>query len=80
MSDKIKIFREGTKLETIIKMLSSKDGTTLEALVEVTSWQPHTVRAIFANLKRQHNIEIQSTKSDNKRIYRIIEPTSQSVE
>lgn len=46
-----------TKQALVLAMLRSEHGATLAQLVDVTSWQPHTVRAALTGLrKRGHTI------------------------
>jgi hypothetical protein len=63
--------RSGSKQARIIKMLSRKFGATLEALVEVTGWLPHTARAALTGLrKRGYGVALE--RQDGKpSIYRI---------
>ena len=63
--------RSGSKQARIIKMLSRKSGATLEALVEVTGWLPHTTRAALTGL-RKRGYEVVLERQDGKSsIYRI---------
>jgi len=49
--------RSGSKQARIIKMLSRKSGATLQALVDVTGWLPHTTRH-FAEAARLEKIPL----------------------
>jgi hypothetical protein len=63
--------RSGSKQARIIKMLSRKSGATLEALVDVTGWLPHTTRAVLTGL-RQRGYGVVLERQDGKpSIYRI---------
>jgi len=63
--------RSGSKQARIIKMLSRKSGATLEALVDVTGWLPHTTRAALTGL-RKRGYEVVLARQDGKSsIYRI---------
>ena len=63
--------RSGSKQARIIKMLSRKSGATLEALVDVTGWLPHTTRAALTGL-RKRGYEVVLERQDGKSsIYRI---------
>lgn len=49
---------KSTKLDTILKHLGHKNGTTLSALEKATGWQPHSVRAALTVLRKKgHSIE-----------------------
>ena len=63
--------RSGSKQARIIKMLSRKSGATLEALIDVTGWLPHTTRAALTGL-RKRGYEVVLERQDGKSsIYRI---------
>jgi len=42
-----------TKTDTILKMLDRPNGATSEQLQKVTSWQPHSIRAAIAGLRKK---------------------------
>lgn len=59
-----------TKIGKIIALLKRKDGTTLDEVVEATSWLPHTTRAALTSLKKKgHTVE--RDKRGDKACYRI---------
>jgi hypothetical protein len=51
--------REGTKQETVLGMLRREEGATIAQICEATGWQQHTVRGVFAGLKKRQGIEVQ---------------------
>jgi hypothetical protein len=64
--------RAGSKLAKVIGMLSSKAGTTIEAIVKATEWLPHTTRAALTGLrKRGYRIE-KERREGGRTIYRIV--------
>ena len=65
--------REGTKQARLIAMLKRPEGATIAQVVEVTGWQPHTVRGAFAGaLKKRLGLEVVSEKiAERGRVYRI---------
>ena len=65
--------REGTKQAQLIAMLRRAEGATIAQIVEVTGWQPHTVRGALAGaLKKRLGLEVASEKIEgNDRVYRI---------
>jgi hypothetical protein len=65
--------REGTKQAALIVMLERREGATLDELVEVTAWQPHTVRGALAGaLKKRLGLTVESEKIEGRgRVYRI---------
>ena len=59
-----------SKQSTMLDML--RQGTTIQAIMDVTSWQKHTVHGSMANLKKKLGLTIASDKAENgERTYRI---------
>ncbi len=67
--------RPGTKQALLIDLLKRKKGATIEEIVEVTGWQPHSVRgAISGALKKKLGLAVTSEKVKARgRVYRIVE-------
>jgi len=63
--------RSGSKQARIIKMLSRKSGATLEALVDVTGWLPHTTRAALTGLRKRGYDVVLERQDGKSSIYRI---------
>ena len=65
--------RGNTKQAKVIAMLKRPAGATVDQIIKVTGWQPHTVRGFFAGaLKKRLGIEVTSDKSEKgQRVYRI---------
>jgi hypothetical protein len=64
--------RGAGKLATIITLLQSPDGATIDALCEATGWQSHSVRGAIAGSLKRKGYGITSTKpEDGPRRYRI---------
>ena len=66
--------RPGTKQALMIDLLKRKKGATIEAIVEATGWQPHSVRgAISGALKKKLGLTVTSEKlGDGPRRYHIV--------
>ena len=65
-------FREKSKLSTVISMLRSAKGATIEELSKATGWQGHSVRgAISGAIKKKLALTVTSAKNDGVRTYRI---------
>jgi hypothetical protein len=63
--------RDGSKRAKVIALLQRDEGATLDELVEVTGWLPHTTRAALTGL-RQNGHAITRGKDDGGRsVYRI---------
>ena len=61
-----------SKQACVISMLHSADGTTIDAMMKATGWQPHSVRGFLAGVVRKKlKLKLSSTKVDGRRIYRI---------
>lgn len=58
-----------TKADTIIELVSLKDGATLRDLIAATEWQAHTLRGYIAGTlrKRGHNIVAKRIKGEETR-------------
>lgn len=65
--------RAGTKQATLIAMLRTPDGATIEEIIAATGWQSHTVRgAISGALKKKLGLEVTSEKVENRgRVYKL---------
>ena len=67
--------RQGTKIATVIEMLRSPSGASIEDLTMATEWQPHTTRAAITGL-RKRGLVVERTKEERRKriatIYRII--------
>ena len=71
--------RTGSKQALVIKMLSAKSGTTLDALVDATGWLPHTTRAALTGL-RKRGFAVERTRTDGAAsVYRIAKPAADAV-
>jgi hypothetical protein len=66
--------RDGTKQAQVIAMLRAPEGATIDEIVTVTGWQPHTVRGAFAGaLKKKLGLEVSSEKIEGRgRVYRLL--------
>ena len=63
----------GTKAERIAALLKHPSGASLRAIMDLTGWQPHSVRGfISAQLSKRMGFQIQSFKRNGERIYRIL--------
>jgi hypothetical protein len=70
-STKVDQPRPGSKQALIIKMLSRKSGATLEALIEATSWLPHTTRAALTGLRKRGYTVLLERQDGRPSLYRI---------
>jgi hypothetical protein len=63
---------EPTKTARIVALLKQPSGATLEALMVLTGWQPHSVRGFIAQLSKRMRFRIKSVKRNGRRVYRIV--------
>lgn len=65
--------RADTKQATLIAMLRTPDGATIEEITAATGWQPHTVRGAMAGtLKKKLGLEVISEKDEARgRLYKL---------
>ena len=62
----------GSKQDSVIVMLKSPAGATIDAMMKATGWQQHSVRGFLAGVVRKRlMLKLGSKKVDGKRIYRI---------
>jgi hypothetical protein len=61
-----------TKAEQIVALLKEPSGASLRAIMELTGWQPHSVRGfVSAQISKRMGLKVRSFKRDGARIYRI---------
>ena len=65
-----------SKTSTILGMLHQDGGTTLEEMVEVTGWLPHTTRAALTGIRKKGH-DVTRTKVDGETRYAIAAAPSQ---
>jgi hypothetical protein len=61
------------KIETVVALLLRPEGAILQALMEATGWQPHSVRgALSGAIKKGRGLAVISEVTDGVRVYRIV--------
>jgi len=61
-----------TKKSQVIALLCASSGATIEAMMQVTGWQQHSVRGFLAAvIRKKLNLDLRSEPTDKGRIYRI---------
>jgi hypothetical protein len=68
------VARGGGKKAVILAMLRGPEGATLGQIIEVTNWQPHTVRGFISGaVGKQLGLKVESTRTETgERRYRIL--------
>ena len=62
-----------SKQQQLAALIVRDEGATLEQMIAVTGWLPHTTRAALTGLKKKGYV-ISSDKVDGVRTYRAVEP------
>ena len=60
---------EPSKRAQLVTLLKRDSGATLDAMIALTGWLPHTTRAALTGLRKQGHV-ITSDKVDGVRTYR----------
>jgi hypothetical protein len=62
----------GSKQDSVIAMLKSPAGATIDAMVKATGWQQHSVRGFLAGVVRKRlKLKLASKTVDGNRVYQI---------
>ena len=63
-----------SKQAQLIALLSSSSGASMTHMMELTNWQPHTVRGMLSgSLRKRLGLTVQWQIEDGVRVYRIVE-------
>ena len=66
--------RAGTKHAQVVAMLQDRAGTTIAAIMAVTSWQQHSVRGFLAGvLRKKLDLNLVSEPGECGHVHRIID-------
>ena len=62
----------GSKQDSVITMLKSPAGATIDAMMKATGWQRHSVRGFLAGVVcKRLKLKLGSKKVDGKRVYQL---------
>lgn len=63
-----------TKQAQLIALLRSAAGASMADMMNLTGWQPHTVRGMLSgSLRKRMGLEVQCQRVDGTYLYRIVE-------
>lgn len=63
-----------TKQSQLITLLRSAAGASMEQMMALTGWQPHTVRGMLSgSLRKRLGLDVQCQRVDGVHLYRIVE-------
>lgn len=61
-----------TKQAQVIAMLRAPSGATIDAMMQVTGWQQHSVRGFLAAvIRKKFGLDLQSEATGSGRVYRL---------
>jgi hypothetical protein len=61
-----------SKQDMVLALLGRSEGSTIDAIMKATGWQPHSVRGFLAGVVRKKlALTLVSEKTDGVRVYRI---------
>lgn len=63
--------KPASKLDTLEKLLTRKNGATIADMTKVTGWQQHSVRGALAGAMKKRGHIVTSEKTDGTRRYQI---------
>src|SRR5262245_43647772 len=62
----------GSKQDSVVAMLKSPAGATIDAMMKATGWQQHSVRGFLAGVVRKRlKLKLGSKKVDGERVYQV---------
>ncbi len=62
-----------SKQARVLTMLQTPAGATIEAIMQETGWQSHSVRGFLAGVVRKKlGLRLESSKGDGPRLYQIV--------
>lgn len=64
-------FRDGSKMATMVDLLSNRKGVSLDRLIDELDWTEHSVRAALNNLGSKHGYKVQNIGERGAPVYKI---------
>jgi hypothetical protein len=66
--------REGSKLASVIALLSRSEGATIDVLTKATGWLPHTTRAAITGVRKRGYSVVLYRSAEGASVYRLSDP------
>lgn len=70
--------RSGSKAASLLRLLTTGSGASLDDMIEATGWQPHSVRAAMTGL-RKRGFEITRHIEGNTTVWAVAQPDPEIV-
>ena len=68
----VTLAKPGSKQASVVAILKSPAGATIDAMMKATGWQQHSVRGFLAGVVRKRlKLKLGSKNVDGERIYRV---------
>jgi hypothetical protein len=66
--------RKGSKLASVMALLSRAEGATIDALTKATGWLPHTTRAAITGVRKRGYSVVLDRGAEGASVYRLSYP------
>jgi Protein of unknown function (DUF3489) len=63
--------RKGSKLASVMALLSRAEGATIDALTKATGWLPHTTRAAITGVRKRGYSVVLDRSAEGASVYRL---------
>lgn len=64
--------RSGSKRDLVVGLLEREEGASIQELIDVTGWLPHTTRAAVSRLRSRGRPVLKGQREDGGTVYRIL--------
>lgn len=69
-------FRPGTRQAQLLELLQREEGADVDEMVQLTGWQPHSVRAMLTGFRKRGVEVTRTTEGSGVSVYRAYAPTN----
>jgi hypothetical protein len=71
--------RDGSKLASVMALLSRPEGATIGVLTKATGWLPHTTRAAITGVRKRGHSVVLDRSVGAASVYRLLDPREREV-